>query len=242
MRADEPVGSKVIMINDVARAFFEAPAVRNICVEIPKEDLSDADRKHDKVGHLRMSLYGTRDAAMNWQEEVAGIPAWAVQPMLYYHPQRNLRTFLHGDDFATVGTRPEVQWFKSALEKRFEIKTQCVGPGAVAGGLKKVTGTASGPAPTTAHGENMQEGSEGRLLNRVIRCTPAGWEVEADQRHADLTLQELDLANAHGVITPGENEPRRKEGENEEALDPAEATRYRASLPGRITWQLIVLT
>ena len=32
VRADEPVGSKVIMINDVARAFFEAPAVRNICV------------------------------------------------------------------------------------------------------------------------------------------------------------------------------------------------------------------
>ena len=71
VRSGEAMGSKVIMINDVARAFFEALAVRNVCVEIPKEDRSEADARHDKVGHLRMSLYGTRDAAMNWQEEVA---------------------------------------------------------------------------------------------------------------------------------------------------------------------------
>ena len=48
VRADEPVGSKVIMINDVARAFFEAPAVRNVCVEIPAEDKEEADARHDK--------------------------------------------------------------------------------------------------------------------------------------------------------------------------------------------------
>ena len=39
--------------------------------------------------------------------------------------------------------------FKKALEKRFEIKTQCVGPAAVNGGWKKVAGTASGPAGET---------------------------------------------------------------------------------------------
>ena len=59
------------MVNDVSRAFFEAPAVRNVCAEIPKEDKSEADIRHDKVGHLRMSLNGTRDAAMNWHGEVA---------------------------------------------------------------------------------------------------------------------------------------------------------------------------
>ena len=59
------------MVNDVARAFFEAPAMRNVCIEIPKEDLTEADKLHDKVGHLKLSLYGTRDAAMDWQSEVA---------------------------------------------------------------------------------------------------------------------------------------------------------------------------
>ena len=81
MRADEAMGSKALMINDVARAFFEAPATRNICIEIPKEDMSDADKRHDKVGHLRMSLYGTRDASMNWQEEVAkGDATFGIHP------------------------------------------------------------------------------------------------------------------------------------------------------------------
>merc|ERR1712078_164577 len=234
IRSGEEMGSEVIMINDVAGAFFEAPAVRNVCVGLPKEDKSEADVRHDKVGHLRMSLYGIRDAAMNWQEEVAremrklGFQRGKYNPCLYYHRQRNLRTFLHGDDFATVGTRDGVQWLKKALENRFEIKTQCVGPGAINGGWKKVTGAATGPAPTATQGEPIQEGSEGRLLNRVLRCTPAGWEVEADQRHADLIVQELDLAKAHGVITPGDTEPRRKEGKNEEELNPEETTRYRA--------------
>ena len=56
------------MFIDVARAFFGAPAMRNICIVIPKEDLPEVDRRHDKVGHLWMSLYGTTDAAMDWQD------------------------------------------------------------------------------------------------------------------------------------------------------------------------------
>ena len=82
-------------------------------------------------------------------------------------------------------------------------------------------------AATTAKKDDMREGSEGILLNRVLRCTPTRWEVEVDQRHADLIVQELALEDARGVITLRENEPRRKEGENEEELSPEEATRYR---------------
>ena len=171
VRSGEAMGSKVIMINDVARAFLEAPAMRNICVEIPKEDMTEEDRIHDRVGHLRMSLYGTRDAAMNWQEEVAremkkrGFRRGAYNPCLYFHSERNLRTFLHGDDFATVGTREQVTWFKAALEKRFEIKSQCVGPGALKLGGRCGASTTTGPAPASTHGEALIEGTEGRLLN-----------------------------------------------------------------------------
>ena len=59
------VNHKIIMVNDVVRAFFEAPAVRPICVEIPEEDQTETDRLAHHAGHLRMSLYGTRDAPMN---------------------------------------------------------------------------------------------------------------------------------------------------------------------------------
>ena len=53
----------------------------------------------------------------------------------------------------------------------------------------------------------MVEGSECRLLNRVVRYTQNGWEVEPDQRHADLLVQALDLKGANGVTPPGENHP-----------------------------------
>ena len=59
-----------MIISDVARAFFEAEATRAICIEIPKEDRTQEDDDADNVGLLMRSLYGTRDAAMNWQEEV----------------------------------------------------------------------------------------------------------------------------------------------------------------------------
>ena len=65
VRPNEPLGSKVIMINDVASSLFEAPVVRNVCVEIPAENKGEADARHDKFGHMQMSFYGTRDFAMN---------------------------------------------------------------------------------------------------------------------------------------------------------------------------------
>ena len=58
------------MTNDVARAFFEAPMRRSVCVEIPDEDKTQEDFDEDRVALLEMSLYGTRDAAANFQAEV----------------------------------------------------------------------------------------------------------------------------------------------------------------------------
>ena len=148
-------------------------------------------------------------------------------PCRYFHESRNLRTFLHGDDFATVGTRDEVYWFRQALEKRFETKPSCVSP-AAAGVGGKGTGSPGAPAPTATNGEVMVNGSECRFLNRVIRCTPAGWEVEPDQRCVDMLINDLELKTANGVITPGEHEARAKEEENDVALGPGETTTYRS--------------
>ena len=36
IRSNGEMGTKVIMVNDVARAFFEAPAMRNVCIEVPR--------------------------------------------------------------------------------------------------------------------------------------------------------------------------------------------------------------
>ena len=58
----------MIMINDVARAFFGAPVTRDVCIELPDEDKTQEDWDQDMVGKLNMSLYGTRDAASNFQK------------------------------------------------------------------------------------------------------------------------------------------------------------------------------
>ena len=98
---------KVIMINDVARAFFEAKATAKVCIELPEEDKTPEDVKNDNVGLLQMSLYGTRDAATNWQEEVAkemtswGFSRGRYKPCLYFHQVTGLKTLVHGDDFVS---------------------------------------------------------------------------------------------------------------------------------------------
>ena len=56
---------KCILIADVSRAFFEAPAKRDICVELPEEALTGGETTQDTVGKLLASLYGTRDASAN---------------------------------------------------------------------------------------------------------------------------------------------------------------------------------
>ena len=47
---------------DIRRAFFHADAIRKVYVELPAEDAEDG-----KCGILRKSMYGTRDAAHNWE-------------------------------------------------------------------------------------------------------------------------------------------------------------------------------
>ena len=164
---------KSIMVNDVSRAFFEAEANRLVCCELPLG--YPGNEQQDKVGILQKSLYGTRDAAHNWVEEVAkfmkglGFLRGIYNPCLYYHPQRDIETMVHGDDFASVADIAELEWFKGKLSKRFKIKTQVIGP-------------------------NNGEDKEGRILNRSIRCTKKGWEYEPDQRHAELIVQDMKLS------------------------------------------------
>ena len=56
------------MVNDVSRAYFYAPATRSLFVELPSED-EEADM--GEVGRLNVCLYGTRDAAREWQSTLS---------------------------------------------------------------------------------------------------------------------------------------------------------------------------
>ena len=65
----------------------------------------------------------------------------------------------------------------------------------------------------------------------MIRVTNDGWEYEADQRHADLIMQETGASGMSGLTHPGgDKEVLEEEGAPEELVG-AEATRFRAVAP-----------
>ena len=54
------------MIDGLPRAFFEIECHGEVCIELPLEESAD----NNQVGILVRSLYGTRDAAANFQKGV----------------------------------------------------------------------------------------------------------------------------------------------------------------------------
>ena len=61
-------------------------------------------------------------------------------------------------------------WLEQELAKAYDIQTQKLGMG-----------------------KDCQQ--EGKVLNRIIRCTNVGWEIEADPRHAQLIVEQLGIVD-----------------------------------------------
>ena len=194
-----------LMANDVRRAYFYAQAREEVYVELPDEDKSQEDIDEDRVGVLRLAMYGTRSAAAAWQERVTevlvknGYEKGRANPCVFYNKSRNLRTLIHGDDFFSSGPREELQWLDRKLKDNFELKTNRI---------------------------SMEPGEERemKMLNQIVRMTKDGIEYEADPRHGELVVKMLGLEDANGVVTPGENMEERES----EPLGTGETTMYRA--------------
>ena len=184
------------MVNDVSRAFFCAPARRQVFVEIAEEDKDH----RDMVGELNYSMYGTRDAAQNWGEECAdtmkaiGFEQGKASPCTFFHKGRGIRTYIHGDDFVSVAKDADLKWLKTEIEKKYELKTQVLGP-------------------------NKPDLQEVKVLNRISRWTTGGIKYEADPRHAELIIKDLGLSKVNGVSTPGTKEEGRTRQDNQDLLD-----------------------
>jgi hypothetical protein len=85
---------------------------------------------------------------------------------------------VHGDDFVAVGPDKHLEDIKSTLSEKYKIKIEQLGYG----------------------GDSK---SEIRILNKVVRMTDTGIELEADPRHAELVISELGLGNARPSLVPG---------------------------------------
>ena len=71
------------------------------------------------VARLNLSLYGTRDAAMNWTRaytEVLKENCFVVgkaNPCNVYHPERQISMTVHGDDFTSTGRERDLKWLET---------------------------------------------------------------------------------------------------------------------------------
>jgi hypothetical protein len=217
---------KRMLICDVSRAYFYAPVVKKIFVELPDEDKTEG---LDEVAELNFSLYGTRAAAASWHKRYSdhlrslGFLSGASNPCLFYHPQKELQALVHGDDYAIVGEDAELNWIESEIRKEFEIKTTRFGPGSHRRGRQA--------APVGPVGEK----SEVSILGRILEWRDEGITFEADPRHAEIIIRELGLAEGKPVTTPGVKAPVDTEEEEGEELQNAEATKYR-SIAARVNY------
>ena len=95
-----------MMINDVSRAYFYAKMTRPLYIEIPRENPNAIP---EMLGRLRLCLYGTRDAALNWQQTLSdhlvenGFVRGSGHPSVFHHSTRDIWTLVHGDDYCSAG-------------------------------------------------------------------------------------------------------------------------------------------
>ena len=87
----------------VRRAFFYARARRLVCVKLPEEDSQEG-----MCGRLNKAMYGTRDAAQNWEMEYVefmesiGFRRGQSTPCIFWHKCKGIRAVIHGDDFTLL--------------------------------------------------------------------------------------------------------------------------------------------
>ena len=111
-------------------------------------------------------MYGTRRAATNWQSHYTnvllkiGFTVGLANNCTFYNEKKDIYCMVHGDDFVSTGPSASLKWLEDALNKAFKIKTSLIGP-------------------------EKTDNKELKILNRIIRYTDNGIELEADFRHSE---------------------------------------------------------
>ncbi len=173
-----------VSVIDIKRAYFNAKTddEHPTYVELPAED---PDHGQGLCGHLLVHMYGTRRAGLGWHDEFSehleelGFVRGDASTCVFHNNEREIVTSVYGDDFTSTGTKADLDWFKKALESKYDLEEEA----------------RLGPGP--------EDDKRASILNRVVRWTDAGLEYEADPRQAEKLVQDLKLEGAKGVGTPG---------------------------------------
>ena len=162
-----------------------------------------------QCGLLLRHLYGTRKAGDGWHCEYSGTLAnlgfrvGIASACVFWHPEKRLRCSVYGDDLTTVGPKASLDWFRTQLEKQYELTESArLGPGS-------------------------DDDREARILNRVVRWTAKGLEYEADPRQCERLIRDMKLEGCKTIGTPGVKVTAQQVADDEE-LSPDKASPFRA--------------
>ena len=192
-----------LLFIDVKRADVHADARRPVFIRLP-----DEDDEPGMCGRPLKSLYGTRDAASNWEEthtprpssRMAGCKACRL-PVLS-HPC-GARLVVHGDDFTFLGSDTMLDLSQKVMQQKFEIKIR------------------------VRMGPDKDDDKSIRMLNRCLSWGGRALFYESDPRHADIIVQALGMkvGEKRNVTTPGS---KIEEMPDDVPLGPGKAHQYRS--------------
>ena len=202
-RAIKSKGIQKLLFIDVKRAYFYAPARRPVYVTLP-----DEDAKSGHCARLNVSMYGTRDAASNWEDKYAshlircGFDQGKSSPCVFFHRTRKISLVVHGDDFTFLGDDSALDWCTTIMQEEYDIKLR--------GRL----------------GPEKHDQKSMTILNRCLEWRSDGIYYEADPRHAEIIIEEMGVQGSSPVVTPGIKSSLIPE-EDDPVLKPEMATKFR---------------
>ncbi len=106
---------------DIKRAYFNTIVEDNrpVYVQLPEEDPMSGQ---GKCGKLQRHFYGTRGAAAGWESNYVefmlrnGFVRGIASGCLFVHLERDIKCAVYGDDFTSIGSKVELDWFEGQLE------------------------------------------------------------------------------------------------------------------------------
>jgi hypothetical protein len=200
-----------IEVLDARKAHLHAFADRTVFTQLPPEVSAPG-----YCARLVRCLYGTRDAPKRWEAFLAeqlvalGFAKGRASPCCYFHARLGVRCIVHGDDFVLSGRAGALDEVKAGMHERFLLKEL----GRLGGG--------------------QGEQKELRVLNRIIRWTPAGLKYEADPRHAEILVR--GVAGAERALSAPGTSSKDYESPSDEAELPDAIARLFRSFAARANY------
>ena len=142
-------------------------------------------------------------ASINRTLKKLGVSRGQGHISVFHNVETGIKTLVHGDDDFSSGSHAIFDCLEKQLSDEYEIKTQRV----------------CGREVCT---------KEGKILNRIVRWTPQGYELEGDPRHAELVFEQLGVQDLPSSSSPGIDCIEAEAGEEDDVeLDAVKATLYR---------------